>query len=546
MKNPSIVIAVTVFSLVVYSMTSKVQAQCVSFQAIEFTNPSFEGPTGSHISPPSWSVCSYTPDTQPGTWGVTESPSDGSSYLGLIYGGIDWREGVSQELQTPLIGNVAYGFTIDLSASLASGGGLNPDSAGVLEVWAANALCTESELLWSSPIIDHVGWETYSVQFNPSQNYSHIYFLNNSEQQMGYMLLDNLSDFEGDSIVLSIDSHTDSTQVDCSFELMGSVDETSIDSIVLVGSFLESPLSVLVSNSAWNATLSYSDGGFDTLTAFAYYTDLLNNAVICSFVDVVVQILTPTASFSAIPSCANAAMSFLDASTAIGSNTITNWSWNFDDGNTSLLQNPVHSYSLPNFYSVSLEVTSSDGCTADSTIEVTVVPTPESDFTFTEVCLGYTTNFHDFSLPFGGPIVSWSWDYGNGAFSIEENPVYTYPDTGAYQVTLAVTDNNGCADTLTQTVEVFLCASILEADDVNFISIYPNPTSELVSVHSNRDAITAVNLFDATGKLVLSSSQDQRISTSVSILLNGLASGFYHLVVALDEGVTVHQRLIVE
>lgn len=254
----------------------------------------------------------------------------------------------------------------------------------------------------------------------------------------------------------------------------------------------------------------------------------------------------PEVGFDWVAECGSYEFEFTDLSTISGLATNSEWIWSFGDGDSSNINDPVHQFDSLGVYHVSLQVTSSDGCTNQITYPVQVQLAPEADFTFTEVCLGYTTNFHDFSLPFGGPLVSWSWNYGNGAFSIEENPVYTYPDTGAYQVTLSITDVNGCADTLTQIVEVFLCASILEADDVDFISIYPNPASELVSVHSERDAIKAVDLFDAAGKLVLSSTHDQRISTSVSILLNGLASGFYHLVVSIDGGIPVYQRLIVE
>jgi len=55
------------------------------------------------------------------------------------------------------------------------------------------------------------------------------------------------------------------------------------------------------------------------------------------------------------------------------------WLWNFGDGNTSTLQNPVHSYSAPGLYNVTLMVTDSAKSTAsDETIaNITKAPTPE-------------------------------------------------------------------------------------------------------------------------------------------------------------------------
>ena len=40
-------------------------------QNLAVQNPSFEGPTGAHITPPLWGVCmpGQTPDTQPGIGG---------------------------------------------------------------------------------------------------------------------------------------------------------------------------------------------------------------------------------------------------------------------------------------------------------------------------------------------------------------------------------------------------------------------------------------------------------------------------------------------
>ena len=50
-----------------------------------------------------------------------------------------------------------------------------------------------------------------------------------------------------------------------------------------------------------------------------------------------------------------------------------------------------------------------------------------------------------------GNIVSWMWDFGDGIFSVDSliaNPYHTYPDSvGIYQITMIVTDENGCSGT---------------------------------------------------------------------------------------------------
>jgi PKD repeat protein len=55
-----------------------------------------------------------------------------------------------------------------------------------------------------------------------------------------------------------------------------------------------------------------------------------------------------------------------------------------------------------------------------------------------------TVAFTDFSIaPSETEIVGWSWDFGDGSVSSEQNPSHTYSDTGSYTVTLTITDSLG-------------------------------------------------------------------------------------------------------
>lgn len=51
--------------------------------------------------------------------------------------------------------------------------------------------------------------------------------------------------------------------------------------------------------------------------------------------------------------------------------------------------------------------------------------------------------FSDTSTAVGGEIASWYWDFGDGTYSTERNPVHTYTFGGEYTVTLWVGDDNG-------------------------------------------------------------------------------------------------------
>lgn len=45
-----------------------------------------------------------------------------------------------------------------------------------------------------------------------------------------------------------------------------------------------------------------------------------------------------------------------------------------------------------------------------------------------------------------GVIDNWIWTFGDGAGSSIQNPIYTYADTGSYQIVLIVSNINGCVD----------------------------------------------------------------------------------------------------
>jgi PKD repeat protein len=77
---------------------------------------------------------------------------------------------------------------------------------------------------------------------------------------------------------------------------------------------------------------------------------------------------------------------------------------------------------------------------------------PVADFTVTTSDL--TATFTDASSDSDGTVVSWSWDFGDGASANVQNPTHTYTSAGSYQVTLEVTDNESATDTILKTVTV--------------------------------------------------------------------------------------------
>jgi PKD repeat protein len=160
------------------------------------------------------------------------------------------------------------------------------------------------------------------------------------------------------------------------------------------------------------------------------------------------RIPQPIASFTASPTTGKAPLTvhFMDTST--GSPTV--WAWDFGDGNRSDLQNPTHIYTSPGSYTVRLQALNTGGSNSETKYYyVTVNPAyvqPGASFSANPPTMAqpYTVQFLDRST--GNP-TDWSWNFGDGGSSTEQNPVHTYPGPGTFIVTLNVSNPAGSTKT---------------------------------------------------------------------------------------------------
>ncbi len=142
--------------------------------------------------------------------------------------------------------------------------------------------------------------------------------------------------------------------------------------------------------------------------------------------------------------------------TGTGTN-ISTWYWEFGDGGTSIDQNPSYMYQSPGEYIVTLTVTGigTEQCTFTTDTTITVNGAPEAMFEYENTCLGDSTYFTDLSYSQYGFVSQWDWDFGDGNTSTMEDPSHYYQNNDDYEVTLIVTDNYGCSDTIALWVQVY-------------------------------------------------------------------------------------------
>ena len=194
-------------------------------------------------------------------------------------------------------------------------------------------------------------------------------------------------------------------------------------------STLQNPRHVFTKNGTYNVTLyAQRDTG-----------NPLTHSLDKKTFPVYIRVGAPvTADFSATPlnGTAPLAVRFTDLSTS--TDPIISWSWDFESDGTvdSTDKNPQHTYGKAGRYSVTLTAGNSNRVGTKTRIGyITVYENVVTNFTADQTIgmVPLTVRFTDTST--GNP-TSWYWDFGDGYFSTDRDPVHTYNEARKYSVTL--------------------------------------------------------------------------------------------------------------
>ena len=175
------------------------------------------------------------------------------------------------------------------------------------------------------------------------------------------------------------------------------------------------------------------------------------------------QIILPYSHFLAIfyskltTACAPAPIQFTDHSTSPPGTSITSWHWDFGDGGTSTQQNPLHTYTNTGFYTVTLQITNSNGCKRTASIGryIRIVDGVNVNFAFLQPPTCQPPFLINFLNQSSGPgALSYSWSFGNGGTSTVQNPSTVYNSAGTYSVKLSVQSDLGCSGSATKDIIV--------------------------------------------------------------------------------------------
>ena len=244
-------------------------------------------------------------------------------------------------------------------------------------------------------------------------------------------------------------------------------------------------------------------------------------------------------------------VSFIDLS--LGG--VITWTWHFGDSTTSAEQNPVHTYAQEGNYIVTLAITTLDGCESEISFEICVgnncwLPEPDCQAMFIPLpdsLGGNGIQFLDLSYTLT-PVQSWSWDFGDGTTSTEQNPFHEYSQPGTYVVSLTIvadscnsvisfeldTENPWNFSNDGNVAQLGVSGGSVAVKEPKRVfeaaKLFPNPAQQEISVafNSPKDCAYELRVTDISGKTLLNSQQTATIGLNAARLnISNLTSGMY-------------------
>jgi hypothetical protein len=254
------------------------------------------------------------------------------------------------------------------------------------------------------------------------------------------------------------------------------------------------------------------------------------------------------------------------------STPVISWYWDFGDGQTSTLQNPLHTYGAAGSYKVCLTIlavnSKGETCCDRICYEVEACPPPpceiKADFsTYYIPNNPLAVGFVDVSTTSGGSICWYDIDFGDGSplYSGPTLPAsHTFPAYGSYNVCMEIWvcfyDASGniidrCSDKVCHEVGVWpISAAPSKLNDKpapvvhSNIQVFPSPASNNVFVKVNNMDKATVQIYNASGQEV-----GKAVMTNKDIWqadVSEFAPGVYFVVVkdskgSLEKGVFVKE-----
>jgi len=198
------------------------------------------------------------------------------------------------------------------------------------------------------------------------------------------------------------------------------------------------------------------------------------------------------------------------------------WAGSFSDATTATMEG---------FYKYSGPLLSNDAYAGFTPMTTTVACTPVT---------GTVNNFST-----GSPAPSFTWATIPPAVisnSLASNPVFTFATPGSYQIILTAASGT-TSSSMTKILTVYNCTGLVDNNTfLADLSIYPNPTKNLVNIEVANAGEYTIHVADMLGRTVLT---EKTSNEKHAIDLSGNKSGVYILTVE-SKGLKTTRKIVLE
>lgn len=234
----------------------------------------------------------------------------------------------------------------------------------------------------------------------------------------------------------------------------------------------------------------------------------------------------------------NGTMSFTDLTYNPG----TSWKWFFGDGDSSLLQSPIHTYSSAGVKTVTFITTNAFGTdTIIKNCSVTLL-LPVLNVNGAPVvgnALIFTTNLSQ-------SIYTRFWDFGDGATSSLSTATHAYATPGTYIVTLTLTSTS-CTMTVIDTVYITPTA-LSEFIMQGSFTVHPNPfrNQSEIGFELTKSATIDLAVIDVSGRVLEQYCKNELKPKGIyNFKFSGYPTGMYSVLLKVN-GIQLMQKLVKE
>lgn len=272
---------------------------------------------------------------------------------------------------------------------------------------------------------------------------------------------------------------------------------------------------------------SDEDSPTHTYGADGVYTVVLSTTNECGTTTstqlIVIATEGPVAAFEAMTT--EGCLPFVVEFQNLSSQNAETFEWTFEGGDpaTSDEENPTVTYNSAGVFDVTLVATNMNGSNTFMEMDYIIVndvPTPGFSADNNWETVTFTNNSDN--------ATSYSWDFGDGNSSTDEDPVHTYDMAGEYEVTMTATNDCGF-NTITQTI-VVMANSITEIPGISEFNVWPNPNNGRFSMTLRGEAMgdLQVSFTNVLGQVILNDKIDFRSgNVTKEFAFNELAAGVY-------------------